>query len=80
MEIRYSKAAIKVLNSMDRPARERVYNAIYKLPAGDVKVLQGIQDSFRLRVGDWRILFSWLEENIIYIDKIGPRGDVYKGV
>lgn len=80
MEIRYSKAAIKAINSMDRATKQRVYDAIHKLPEGDVKVLQGVPGSFRLRVGNWRILFSWVEKDIIYIEKIGPRGDIYKGV
>ena len=65
---------------MDRTAKQRVYDAIHKLPEGNVKVLQGSKGSFRLRVGNWRILFSRLEKDMIYIEKIGPRGDIYKGV
>lgn len=80
MEIRYAKAAVKVINSMDRPTKQRVYEAIHKLPEGDIKALQGLDGSFRLRVGNWRILFSRSGNDIIYIDKVGPRGDVYKGV
>lgn len=80
MEIRYAKAAIKAINSMDRPTKQRVYEAIHKLPEGDIKVLQGLDGSFRLRVGNWRILFSRPEKDIIFIEKVGPRGDVYKGV
>lgn len=34
----------------------------------------------RVRVGNVRIIF-WVDElkNIVYVDHIGPRGDVYKG-
>ena len=34
----------------------------------------------RVRVGNIRIIF-WIDEpkNIVYVDHIGPRGDVYKG-
>jgi mRNA interferase RelE/StbE len=44
---------------------------------GDIKKLQGIEDGYRLRVGDLRVLFS-MEDNIIYIDNIIPRGQAYK--
>lgn len=80
MEIRYSRAAVKVINGMDRPTKQRIRVAIEKLPEGDIKALKGSKGSYRLRVGDWRILFSYPEHDIILIEKIGPRGEVYKGV
>ena len=80
MEIRYSKAAVKVINGMDKAAKQRIKAAIEKIPAGDIKPLQGSKGSYRLRVGDRRVLFSYPEDDIILIEKIGPRGDVYKGV
>lgn len=33
----------------------------------------------RMRVGGWRIVFSYPDKNTILIEKIAPRGDVYKG-
>lgn len=80
MEIRYSKAAVKAISGMDRPTKQRIKDGIEKLPQGDIKPLQGSNGSYRLRVGDWRILFSYPEHDIILIEKIGPRGGVYKGV
>lgn len=80
MEIRYSKAAVKVINSMDRTVKQRIRTAIEKLPEGDIKALKGSKGSYRLRVGDWRILFSYPAHDILLIEKIGPRGKVYKGV
>ncbi len=50
--------------------------AINKLPQGDVKKLQG-QENYRLRVGDYRIIFDKNGE-ILYIEKIDNRGQVYK--
>lgn len=34
----------------------------------------------RIRIGDIRIIF-WVDKdkNIVYVDHIGPRGDIYKG-
>ena len=80
MEISYSKAAVKVINGLDRPTKQRMKAAIEKLPEGDVKPLRGSKGTFRLRVGDWRILFSCPDYDTILIEKIAPRGEVYKGV
>ena len=78
MRIEYARAAVKVINSMDRPTKQRIKAGIEKLPQGDIKPLQGSNGSYRLRVGDWRILFSYPEDGTILIEKIGPRGGVYK--
>nr|WP_207644122.1 type II toxin-antitoxin system RelE/ParE family toxin [Acetivibrio ethanolgignens] len=72
----YSKQAIKFLKKQDKPTRERIINAINLLPDGDVKKLQG-QSAYRLRVGDFRILFD-KNGNILFIEKIDNRGQVYK--
>ncbi len=76
MEINYSKQAIKFLTKQDKPTRIRIVSAINDLPNGDVIKLQG-HDGYRLRVGDFRILFDY-EGNILMIDKIDNRGQVYK--
>lgn len=71
---------MKVINGMDKATKQRIKAAVEKIPAGDIKPLKGSNGSYRLRVGGWRILFSYPEHDIILIEKIGPRGDVYKGV
>ena len=78
MSIEYARAAVKVINSMDRPTKQRIKAGIEKLPAGDIKPYKGSPGTYRLRVGDWRILFAYPEEDTILIEKIGPRGGVYK--
>lgn len=80
MEIQYSKASVKVINSMDKTTKQRIKSGIEKLPDGDIKPLQGSKGSYRLRVGNWRILFSFPKDDTILIEKIGPRGGIYKGV
>lgn len=44
MRIEYEKEAAKHISKMDRPTKQRLKIAIEKLPAGDVKKLQGIKD------------------------------------
>ena len=77
MQIEYSKNAVKYINASDKPTKRRLKEAIEKIPFGDIKKLQGIDNGYRLRVGDLRVLFS-LEDDIIYIDNIIPRGQAYK--
>jgi mRNA-degrading endonuclease RelE of RelBE toxin-antitoxin system len=46
---------------------------------GDVRRLEGSHDmEYRLRIGDWRVLFSYLEDGTVLIQEIGSRGDIYK--
>lgn len=76
MQIKYTKQALKFLQKQPPAAQKRLTNAISQIPLGDIKKLQG-QKSYRLRVGDYRIIFDHLG-NIIEIIKIGNRGDIYK--
>ncbi|MCM1038537.1 MAG: type II toxin-antitoxin system RelE/ParE family toxin [Ruminococcus sp.] len=78
-EIRFEKAAQKFLDKQDKSQRLRLYKAIYKLPDGtDIKKLSG-HNLYRLRVGDYRILYMIDNEiRLINIENIDNRGDVYK--
>lgn len=80
MNIMYSKRAVKAISNMDKRTKLRMKAAFEKLPQGDIKPLKGSKCSYRLRVGGWRIIFSYPEENMVLIEKIEPRGDVYKEV
>jgi mRNA interferase RelE/StbE len=76
LDIHYSKQAVKFLKKQDSITRKRIIKEIQRLPAGDVKKLQG-ESSYRLRVGDYRIIFDH-EKNILMIIKIDNRGQIYK--
>ncbi len=78
------KQAKKALQSVQQPDRTRLAEKIVLLGKDpdnqslDVKKLQG-EPYFRLRVGQWRIIFD--RDNtvkIISIEKIKPRGGAYK--
>ena len=79
MEISYARAAVKTINSLDRPTKQRIKKAVEELPKGDIKPLSGSKGLYRLRVGDWRVVFSYPAADVVLIEKIKPRGDVYKG-
>jgi len=79
MEIELSPKAAKYLKGMDQPEKGRITRALEKLPQGDVIALQGVHGLFRLRVGDWRIVFSYPTQDSILVERIAPRGEIYKG-
>lgn len=80
--VEWSKRAFKVLSRLDRPTQDRILAAVASLAEsnrGDVVRLRGLDDeAFRLRVGDWRVIFSYLEDATILVHRVGSRGDVYK--
>lgn len=78
------KQAKKALHSVAQPDRTRITEKIVLLGENpdnsglDIKKLQG-EPYFRLRVGQWRIIFDRDNEvKIISIEKIKPRGGAYK--
>ena len=79
MQITYAKQPIKIIGGIDKPTKQRMKKAIEALPKGDVKPLKGNTSLYRLRDGSWRIIFSFPDDDTILIEKIAPRGDVYKG-
>jgi mRNA interferase RelE/StbE len=60
--------------------KSRIAQALRKLekapPEGDIKKLEG-RDGYRVRIGDYRILFD-IENDTVSIYKIAPRGQAYK--
>ncbi len=79
-KIEFDKRAIKFISKQPKPQRERIFKAIYQLPnIGDIKTIRGNENYFRLRVGDYRIIYT-VEYNllIVRIIEVGNRGDIYK--
>ncbi|MET0370465.1 MAG: type II toxin-antitoxin system RelE/ParE family toxin [Sphingobium sp.] len=80
MDIRFSKTAMKALlratkRLLIRQKIDELANDPESL-AADVKRLQG-RPEYRLRVQDWRVIFR-VEEDILWIDDIAPRGSAYE--
>ena len=72
MKIKYSKKSLKFLAKQDNSTVARIKNAIEKLTQ---------------RVGSYRVIYWYSEEvgkieneviEILFIDEIGNRGDIYK--
>jgi mRNA interferase RelE/StbE len=46
-----------------------------------IEKLEGIKSAYRLRVGDYRVVFEVLDEfQLVRVVKVGHRRDVYRGL
>jgi len=80
MNIIFTKQSVKQIEKLGKSDKQRIKNAISKIPLGDIKRLQGTKDVlFRLRVGGFRIIFEMLPENTI-VRCVLPRGEAYKNI
>lgn len=78
-KIKIDKDAKKFIDKQSKDQRERIYEAISKLPSGDTKKMKGYKTLYRLRVGNYRILYTFEEDKIIIrVTDANNRGDVYK--
>ena len=81
MKLNISDEFKKQFKKYDKKLQDRLIKAIDKLPNGDVKMLKGKKTPilYRLRVGDYRVIFRMTQENI-FIESVDGRGDIYKKI
>jgi mRNA interferase RelE/StbE len=83
MDVRYTRAATKALTKMPTNTAQLIRNKIRQYAAdpaslaNNVKRLRGREDDYRLRVGDWRVIFSQ-DGVILDVLKVRPRGSAYE--
>ena len=76
------RKAEKALKHLDGSILERIRQAIRELkndprPQGYKKIV-GYENLYRIRVGDWRIIYAIEDDQlIILVLEVGPRGGVY---
>jgi mRNA interferase RelE/StbE len=73
----YGKKAVRDIQRLNNPIKGRIKKGIENLPKGDVKKLQQYDNLYRLRIGDWRIIFSYVNSETILVEEIEPRGGAY---
>ena len=73
------KKAKKFIDKLPMPTKKRIIEAINLLPYGsDIKQMKGHDDLVRLRVGDYRIIYTVDNgELIVYVIGAGNRGQIY---
>ena len=75
MRVEISKPARKDLLKPDEKTRTRILNALMSLrdypDVSGVKKLQDQEDTWRLRVGDWRVIFAFDDQakviNVLHV-------------
>ena len=81
--VAYSKDVLRTLRRIPANAAANIrakielYATTPEALANKVVRLQGTSGYFRLRIGDWRVIFTENAE-IVAIVKIGARGSVYE--
>lgn len=79
-EIEIRRRAEKDLAAIQKSDAQRIADAIFLLAdglTGDIKRLTNFSPEYRLRVGDWRILFE-ISKNKVTIFRILHRREVYR--
>lgn len=80
--IEYSRDAVKTLSRIDRATSQRIRTKVEQLAidpdalANNVSALKGAGGLMRLRVGDWRVIYT---ETLVVltVQKVAPRGGAY---
>ena len=79
------RKAQKILKRLDGDTLKRILAALHNLaseprPLG-VKKLAGYENLFRVRVGDWRIIYAIEDDKlIVLVLEISTRGGAYRGL
>jgi len=77
--IEYGASALEDLDRLQPRQRTQILRKIERLKQGlhgDIKRLQKADVMYRLRMGDYRVLFD-VVESVIIVRRIGNRKDVY---
>ncbi len=79
----FNKKGKKFISGLNQSQRDRIKKKLLSFSenpfTGDIKKVKGKEDVFRLRIGDYRVLYILdNKEKSIYIAKIDKRGRIYR--
>ncbi len=83
-EVSITRKALKELNGLDERSKNRVLKALVILrdygfsSRLDIKKLRGYRNHYRIRVGDYRILFELVKPRKVIVYAILPRKKAFK--
>ena len=78
--IYFMPRADKDMEKLNAPERDKIFEKILALRQdlfGDVKKLTNMNPRYRLRVGNYRVLFN-VEANKVIVERIMHRSNAYK--
>ena len=79
-QIEFLPVALAQLRALPKDVRRLIGGKIDRLQLGlaaDVKKLKGFKNKYRLRAGDYRVLFE-IEEGTVVVYDVGDRKDIYE--
>ncbi len=81
--IEFARSAQKDLQKLPHEQRQRIARRVDRLAENprppDVTKLSGFEDVYRIRVGDYRVVYEIQDQRLlIFVIRIGHRGDVYR--
>ncbi len=79
-QIEYGDAALEDLDELPARQRAQILRKIQRLRHGlhgDIKRLRESEIAYRLRMGDYRVLFD-VQEGVIVIRRVGQRKNIYE--
>jgi mRNA interferase RelE/StbE len=80
MKVVLHPIAGKYLTRLDETVKERIKSALKGLehepPEGDIKPMVGQTEHYRLRIGNYRVLYR-IKYDSIFVTHIEPRGQAY---
>ena len=80
--VEYSRDAVRTLLRIDRATSARIRAKVDQLAAdpaalaNNVTALKGSDGMLRLRVGDWRVIYT-LDLVVLLVVRVAPRGSAY---
>jgi mRNA interferase RelE/StbE len=84
---RWRERAVRQLRAIPQPAALTILQALAPLgddprrPDANVKKLTGYEDRYRLRVGDYRVIYDVTDkELIILVVGVGHRREIYRAM
>ena len=82
-EVKFTKVARKMFRKLSQELQDRIQTKIDDLaieprPNG-VKKLKGEENSYRIRVGDYRVIYEIFDDVLLVsVVSVGHRSEVYK--
>ena len=79
MKVKLNKQSEKYLDKTSGKTYDKLQKALKGLETltGDIKALEGVKDTYRLKTPPYRIIFT-VDGETIKVKGIHPRGDAYK--
>jgi len=79
--INYKKSVERDLSRLDKAEARRILNKIEEALSGRAQSFPGLKGEFsglrKLRIGDYRVVFTLMDEDVLVL-RIGHRREIYR--